>query len=310
MYISKNVKNIFHAVKKSCFLLFILFLGNTALAQENYIPLRKDTQALVDYRRYSNNLKNLYEKLKVTTDKASLAGIYVNKASMLSMLGENNSDSIFSQISYAYSLDSIKTCWTLKHFDSQGTFGFRDNSKRIDSLSWMRWCAKCQLVVDEFKRKEALRTANFKIDSSLYFRLKQIYADDQKYRKNDSLFKRIERKKLDSLNLLKVKEIIQTYGYPGKSIVGDQSMTAFFVIQHADLKTREMFLPAIKKAVKDKDLNKNALMLILDRIYLDKYNTQIWGSQSIRADNETEYKSVPIDNSEEALKLKKEVDDM
>jgi hypothetical protein len=310
MNILKNVKNMFHTVKKSCFLLFILFLGNTVMAQENYIPAQKDTQSLVDYCRYSNNLNTLYGKMKATTNKASLAGIYVNKASMLSMLGENNSDSIFSQISYAYSLDSIIACRTLKHFDTHGSYGFRDNSKRIDSLNWMKWCAKCQLVVDELKRKEVIRTANFKIDSSLYFRLKQIRADDQMYRKNDSLFKKIERKKLDSLNVLKVKEIIQTYGYPGKSIVGDQSMTAFFVIQHADLKTREMFLPAIKKAVKDKDLNKNALILILDRIYLDKYNTQIWGTQQIRDDNDPNLKPVPIDISEEALKLKKEVDDM
>jgi hypothetical protein len=306
----KTIKNAFLAnVKMTCFAL-LLFKTNGIMAQANYFPVRKDTQSLATYQRYSGNLKRLYERIETATNKADLAALYVNKASMLTMLGESNSDSIFSQISYAYSLDSIKACMLINHFDNAGTFGFRDNSKRVDSLSWKKWCTKCRLIGDEIKRKEAIRTANFKIDSSLYFRLKQIRADDQMYRKNDSLFKRVERRKLDSVNLLKVKEIIQTYGYPGKSLVGDQGMTAFFVIQHADLKSREMFLPAIKQAVKDKNLNKTALMLILDRIYLDKYNTQIWGTQQMRYDNDPNLKSVPIDNSEEALKLKKEVDDM
>ena len=115
----------------------------------------------------------------------------------------------------------------------------------------------------------------------------------------------------DSINLIKITTILDKYGWLGTDVVGNQgNSTLFLVIQHADLKTREMFLPHLKKAVKEKELPKNFLMLIVDRIYLDKYNTQIFGSQSFKDVNDKEFKSVPIDTSEEALKLKKEIDDM
>jgi hypothetical protein len=113
---------------------------------------------------------------------------------------------------------------------------------------------------------------------------------------------------LDSINLLKIKEIINKYGYPGKKLVGEQSMTAFYVIQHANLATREEFLPEIKKAVINKDLSKTALILLLDRIYLDKYNTQIWGTQQIWDKSQHKYIPAPIDNSEDAQKIRKEID--
>lgn len=40
--------------------------------------------------------------------------------------------------------------------------------------------------------------------------------------------------KRDSLNLIKVEEIIKQYGYPGKSLVGEPTnIAAWYVIQHS-----------------------------------------------------------------------------
>ena len=44
-------------------------------------------------------------------------------------------------------------------------------------------------------------------------------------------------------------EIIDEVGYPGKSMVGDQSGTAFLVIQHADLEVQEKYLDIITEHI-------------------------------------------------------------
>lgn len=302
------MKNLFSFVSESFIFSLLLFCAVNATAQNDYFPAKKDSQTVESYQKFEHNLTSLYAKMKNTTNNKTLAQLYVNKASILAALGENNADTLFTQVSYAYALDSVGACRLINHFNTVGSYGFRDNYKRVDAESWSKWCAKCQPILAEIKKKTIVTVR----DSALYLRLKQIYADDQMYRKDASLFDlhKVERRKLDSINVVKVKDIIREYGYPSKMLVGDQNSTPFFVIQHADLKTREMFLPHIKKAVKEHELSKTLLKMLLDRIYLDKYNTQIWGTQSIRNEGDATYQSVPIDTSEEALKLKKEIDDM
>ena len=284
-----------------------LFCAANATAQSDYFPVRKDSQTVASYERFKQNLTKVYRRIENTTNKRDLAQLFVNKASILTLLGEHNADTLSAQTSYAYALDSTATCIYIRHFDKQGSMNFRDNYKRIDAPSWSKYCTICQPILDKIKDKKVTSVR----DSALYLRLKQIYADDQMYRKDHSLFDKyqVERRKLDSINVVKVKDVIREYGYPSKTLVGDQNSTPFFVIQHADLVTREMFLPQIKKAVKENELSKSFLMLIVDRIYWDKYDTQIFGTQSTLTEG-GDYKAIPIDTSEAALKLKKEIDDM
>ncbi len=55
----------------------------------------------------------------------------------------------------------------------------------------------------------------------------------------------------DSMNLVKVKEILDERGWLGDKILGDKgSQTLFVVIQHADLDTQVKYLPMLKEAVK------------------------------------------------------------
>jgi hypothetical protein len=54
---------------------------------------------------------------------------------------------------------------------------------------------------------------------------------------------------VDSANTARISEVIDQYGYPGKSMVGPgQASTAFLVIQHADLKAQEKYLEIITDA--------------------------------------------------------------
>lgn len=85
---------------------------------------------------------------------------------------------------------------------------------------------------------------------------------------------------IDSLNLEKVATIIDQHGYPGKTLVGEQlSYAAFLVLQHANLKTQEKYLPLLKDAAEQGELSKSFLPLMIDRIRVRKDQPQLYGTQ-------------------------------
>ena len=83
----------------------------------------------------------------------------------------------------------------------------------------------------------------------------------------------------DSLNLIRIKEIIKQYGYPGESLVGNQSSTAWLVIQHADLKAQEQYLPILQDAANKGELPKSSFALLVDRVRMRRGEKQLYGSQ-------------------------------
>lgn len=282
-----------------------------------YHPIKQDTMSVEKYEKLIENLDKIDSKIKSGGGANYMSNAYVNKGSALSRLAAPK-DSVFMQVEYAFLYDSLTTCGLISHFQNHGSYGFRDYCLKVDSSKWLNWCIICgqKLQIRDSIKKEKLKAT---LKPLLIQQLAQIAEDDQKFRA-DSFFSKSHprywefyqlRKEQDSINLWKIRNMIQEYGYPGEKLVGEQSTTAFNVLQHiSDLKTREAFLPLIQKAVREKDLSKSNLMLFLDRIYLDRYNTQIWGSQQIWDNAKQKYVSAPIDVSEEAIKLKKEVDDM
>ena len=57
----------------------------------------------------------------------------------------------------------------------------------------------------------------------------------------------------DSINLQKIEKILDVYGWLGTDVVGDDgNLTIFLVIQHADVKVQEKYLPMMRDAVKNK----------------------------------------------------------
>lgn len=84
----------------------------------------------------------------------------------------------------------------------------------------------------------------------------------------------------DSVNTVRVKEMIKAYGYPGKSLVGSRlASTCFLVIQHADKETQREYLPILKSAADAGELKWRSLALLIDRVNLGKGEDQIYGSQ-------------------------------
>lgn len=82
------------------------------------------------------------------------------------------------------------------------------------------------------------------------------------------------------INEKKVKNILDTYGWPAEEIIGEQgSLTIANVIQHAPLEVRQQYLPMMKQAVLEKKLQPRFLVRAEDRIATDLGELQIYGGQ-------------------------------
>ncbi|HUS01490.1 MAG TPA: DUF6624 domain-containing protein [Chitinophagaceae bacterium] len=81
-------------------------------------------------------------------------------------------------------------------------------------------------------------------------------------------------------NIKIVSEILDKYGWLGFKDVGMRgSLAIFYVIQHADLKTQEKFLPLIKTAVAQKKAAPPQYAMLYDRIELRNHRPQMYGTQ-------------------------------
>ena len=84
--------------------------------------------------------------------------------------------------------------------------------------------------------------------------------------------------KYDNENIKKIETIISKYGYPGKSLVGEPTnQAAFLVIQHSDRIPE--FLPMVKVAAENDELPFMLYAMMLDRHLMYKGEEQIYGSQ-------------------------------
>lgn len=157
---------------------------------------------------------------------------------------------------------------------------------------------------------DTLSGAEAKLDKSLITTLDTIFHEDQQYRQQlgeiekkygrdseelKAHWKIIEEK--DSINLNKVRTILDERGWLGKDIVGPQgNQTLFLVIQHADLEIQQQYLPMMREAAENGDANGADLALLEDRVALRMGKKQIYGSQ-IGRDLETgEFYVMPLDD--------------
>ncbi|WP_281634611.1 DUF6624 domain-containing protein [Flavobacterium luteolum] len=147
-------------------------------------------------------------------------------------------------------------------------------------------------TIDKLQKKLDIIGANY--DKVLEKQLAEIYTEDQEIRgefmnvyraakpdkkKIDSIGKIMQRK--DSINLIKVTKILDEKGWLGKNVVGTQgNQTLFLVIQHADLKYQQKYLPMMREAVKNGNANPGNLAYLEDRVALREGKKQIYGSQS------------------------------
>ncbi len=89
-----------------------------------------------------------------------------------------------------------------------------------------------------------------------------------------------EYRKNHAVNIVKIRDILDIDTWPELAQIGEQgNLTICNVLQHADLETREHYIPLMKQAVLDKKLEARFLVRAEDRIATDKGQLQIYGGQ-------------------------------
>ena len=97
----------------------------------------------------------------------------------------------------------------------------------------------------------------------------------------DSLIR--EMQAADSVNILEIKDILTTYGFPKKSKVGTANTTIWMIIQHSDnipAFQREC-LPMLTQAALQGEIDKWQVAMLEDRIALSEGRPQKYGSQIV-----------------------------
>jgi hypothetical protein len=158
-----------------------------------------------------------------------------------------------------------------------------DSSKhllpRIDSIFKNNPNSKFPVVFDSILRKYVPDSLKYLLPI-----LDTIYEDDQRFRetKDPKLFfyNKSKVQYLDSINLLKVIPIIESYGILSVKQIGMKgSQAIFMVLQHAPQVTQIKYFPIIQKAFDDKKINPGQYAIYCDRTAKYKNKMQTFGTQ-------------------------------
>ncbi len=174
-------------------------------------------------------------------------------------------------------------------------------------------------LLETIKQNKDKAEANF--NKPLVAQLDSIYTEDQKYRQQidtiekkygweskemKSLWEVIDQK--DSVNLIKVKNILDKYGWLGADVIGERgTQSLFLVIQHADPATRERYLQMMREAVKNGKASGGNLALLEDRVALEQGKKQIYGSQIGRDKGTGKYNILPLEDPDNVDKRRAQV---
>lgn len=173
-----------------------------------------------------------------------------------------------------------------------------------------------------------VENAKPKLDLSLKQRLDSIGNLDQKYRRLMQARSLEERKQLgesmglteaeysgdlsemqkvlDSVNMIFVEKYFIEKGYPGKSVVGEESsLVAWNVLQHNPDKIPN-YLPLVKKAADAGEIPKTAAAMMEDRYLMLEGKPQVYGTQGMSYDDARGSFIWPIEKPETVNERRKE----
>lgn len=115
-------------------------------------------------------------------------------------------------------------------------------------------------------------------------------------------------KQIDNENAVKVRQIIDKYGWRGKDDIGeDANETLFLCIQHLDdLTVQEKYLPMLKQAVREGCAEGWHYAFLVDRIRMNQGAKQVYGTQTITRNGTLDY-VVPLENPDKVDSLRHSV---
>jgi hypothetical protein len=105
---------------------------------------------------------------------------------------------------------------------------------------------------------------------------------------------------IDKKNMGRLEEIIKQYGWPGRSLVGEEAAnTGFLILQHADLTFQKKYFPLVKEGARKGEVRPGDAAMLEDRMLMNEGKKQIYGS-AVQSGPETGGKLVlhPIEDEE------------
>lgn len=272
--------------------LVLILFANIGLAQEltKYKELVQEAERLYQNKEYLESGQKYSEAFAAWGNKGYVTDRY-NAACSYALAGQT--DSAFVQL------------FKIAEKGNYTNIGHLTSDTDLNSLHQNERWERVVLIV---RTNKEMAEAN--LDRELVAILDTVYMDDQKYRMQieaveaefgieseevQALWNTIVAK--DSINLIKVTKILDTHGWLGPEIIGQQgSQTLFLVIQHGDLETQEKYLPMMREAVGKGAASASSLALLEDRVALRQGKRQIYGSQIGRDPETDDYYVLPLDD--------------
>jgi hypothetical protein len=276
----------------------LLLLGCSFVHGQDYRSVVAEADKYYSTKEYKKSVLKYKEAFKIKQNEAN--DLY-NAACSASLSGDTTAAIEWLNLAF-------KNGWNnIKHLKTDPDLTSLHNKKEWDDL--------LSAMQKEVDRKEA----NY--NKPLQAKLLAIFDEDQAIRQQYIVAQKefgFQSKQVDSLgeimilkdsvNLAKTTEILDTYGWVGADKVGGQAnQTLFLVIQHADLKTQQKYLPLMREAVKNNNASSNALALLEDRVALGEGKRQIYGSQIGRDNAIQKYYILPLDDPDNVDKRRAEV---
>lgn len=85
---------------------------------------------------------------------------------------------------------------------------------------------------------------------------------------------------IDESNMLLLEEIIEKYGFPGRSLVGeDGSRNAFLILQHSGDEMMDKYYELVVKAGENNELAMHRVAMFQDRVLMNRGEKQVYGTQ-------------------------------
>lgn len=285
------------------FILLLILAASCTKAQnipKEYRILVKQADSLYYAKDYKGSALKFNEAFRSFGNKGVLDDRY---SAACSWALSDNGDSAFVQLNILI---------------NKGKYAGFDQLSTDADLHSLHNDKRWEPLMETLKANKAAAEAQF--DWPLIAQLDSILTKDQSYRRQLSdMEKKFGRNSEemrkhwrlisynDSLNLIRVKAVLDQRGWLGPDIVGDQgNSTLFLVIQHSDPLTQRTYLPMMREAVRSGKARGSDLALLEDRVALGLGKKQIYGSQ-IGTDEAGGYYVLPLEDPDNVDKRRQEV---
>lgn len=259
------------------FLLCVTGLGMSSCSKGEQLPFLSAVQKADScYFAQDYEQANHYYQLAFEAKDADLQNShYTNAASVAALAGDNET----ALLRFRQLIDKDPE-WYL------------NNLAENPDYALLHQCPEWQVILDTVQQRKARIEKDY--DHELIARLETIFRRDQQPRHaflfacqtepentqlRDSLIR--EMQQADAVNIPEIKDILLTYGFPPRRLVGQANNIIWLIIQHSDLTLQKECLPMLQKAAKQGELSKENVAMLEDRINMFEGLPQRYGSQVV-----------------------------